>query len=137
MEVRTGIPRRRLALIALVEVVVVGACAVSVWQVWQSRQTATPAAPPGTAEPAPASTPTAAATPIALPPDGSATQATGAPSSGGETASTLLQHLTHLNGLVGTIEQAETGVLQILIPGSVWYLKNVLVPRVEAALGGH
>ena len=80
------------------------------------------------------STATPAATPIGLPQDGTAGPPTTTPGSGGETASTLLQHLQQFNGVVSSIEQAETSVLQILIPGSVWYLQHVVVPRVESAL---
>jgi hypothetical protein len=129
----TGISRRRLALVAIVELVVVTAFGIAVWQVWQSRQ-APAAAPAGTSQAAPSSTPTPGATPIGLPQDGTATPPAAAAGSGGETASTLLQHLQQFNGVVSSIEQAETSVLQILIPGSVWYLQHVVVPRIEAAL---
>jgi hypothetical protein len=133
--VPTGISRRRLALVAIVELVVVAAFGIAVWQVWQSRQ-GPAAAPAGTTQAAPSSTPTPAATPIGLPPDATATPPAAASGSNGETASTLLQHLQQFNGVVSSIEQAETSVLQILIPGSVWYLQHVVVPRVEAALHG-
>ena len=134
--VPTGIPKRRLALVAIVEVALVVAFAIAVWQVWQSRQpTATPA-PVTTTQAAPTSTPTPAATPIGLPQDRTGTTPSPAAGSTGETASTLLQHLQQFNGLVSSVEQAETSVLQILIPGSVWYLQHVVVPRIEAALHG-
>ncbi len=132
----TGIPKRRLALVALAELVVVVAFGIAVWQVWQSRQTsASPASTNGTPSTA-VSTPTPVATPIGLPQDGNASPAPTAPGSGGEAASTLLQHLQQFNGLVSTVEKGETSVLQILIPGSVWYLQHVVVPRIEAALRG-
>ncbi|MGH7922493.1 MAG: hypothetical protein ACREQM_21515, partial [Candidatus Dormibacteraceae bacterium] len=85
----------------------------------------------------PQSTP--AATPIALPADGTTTPTAAAGTgsgSAGESATTLLQHLQQFNGVVSSLEGAERSVLQILIPGTVWYLKNVVVPRVEAALRG-
>ncbi len=133
--VPTGISRRRLALVAIVELAVVAAFGIAVWQVWQSRQ-GPAAAPAGPTLAAPSSTPTPAATPIGLPQDGNASPPAAAPASAGETASTLLQHLQQFNGLVRSIEDGETSVLQILIPGSVWYLQHVVVPRVEAALHG-
>jgi hypothetical protein len=122
-------------MVAIVELVVVAAFGIAVWQVWQSRQ-APPAPPAGPTQAAPSFTPTPAATPIGLPQDGTAHPPTAAPGSAGETASTLLQHLQQFNGLVSSVEEAETSVLQILIPGSVWYLQHVVVPHVEAALHG-
>lgn len=135
--VPTGVSRRRLALVAIVELVVLVAFGIAVWQVWQSRL-APPAAPAGpTIQGRPSSTtPTPGASPIALPQDGTASRPAAPPGSSGETPSTLLQHLQQFNGVVGAIEQAETSVLQILIPGSVWYLEHVVVPRIEAALHG-
>ncbi|MBO0706990.1 MAG: hypothetical protein J2P43_16040 [Candidatus Dormibacteraeota bacterium] len=130
----TGIPRRRLALVALIELALVVAFAIAVWQVWQSRQATASPASPNASQAVPASTPPPVATPIGLPQDGTTTPAPASPGSGGETASTLLQHLQQFNGLVSSVEEAETTVLQILIPGSVWYLQHVVVPRVEAAL---
>lgn len=139
MEERIGIPRRRLAIVAAAELVVVAAFGVAVWQVWQGREAAHPAATSTSAPGGAAATPepTPAATPIALPQDGGATPSP-APGTNGatETASTLLQHLQQFNGLVSSIEGTETSVLQILIPGSVWYLRHVVVPRIEAALHG-
>lgn len=135
-EIPTGIPRRRLALVAAIELALVAAFAIAVWQVWQSRQTTGSPASPNASQPVPASTPTAVATPIGLPQDGTTTPAPSQPGSAGETASTLLQHLQQFNGLVSSVEQAETTVLQILVPGSVWYLQHVVVPRIEAALHG-
>lgn len=132
----TGIPRRRLAIVAAVELAVVVAFGIAVWQVWQSRQTTASPAPSNTTQAVPASTPPPAATPIGLPQDGTATTPPPTAGSGGETASTLLQHLQQFNGLVSSVEEAETSVLRILIPGSVWYLQHVVVPRVEAALHG-
>lgn len=132
----TGVPKRRLALVALVELVVVVAFGIAVWQVWQSRQASAAPAPVSTAPAAPASTPSAAGTPIGLPQDGPAGAPTATPGSGGESASTLLQHLQQFNGVVSSVEKAETSVLQILIPGSVWYLQHVVVPRIESALHG-
>lgn len=132
-----GVPKRHLALIALAELVLLVGFVVAVWQVWQSRQAPPGGAPPGSAQPAPPSTASPVATPIGLPQDGTATPPpAGATGSGGETPSTLLQHLAQFNGLISTVEQGETGVLEILIPGTVWYLKRVVVPRIEAALGG-
>ncbi|MBO0703550.1 MAG: hypothetical protein J2P38_11495, partial [Candidatus Dormibacteraeota bacterium] len=84
----------------------------------------------------PVATPTPAASPIALPADGPVSPTPAPARAGGDAASTLLQHLQQFNGLISSLEGAETAVLQIVIPGTVWYLRHVVVPRIEAGWRG-
>ncbi|MFZ0218178.1 MAG: hypothetical protein WAM30_19765 [Candidatus Dormiibacterota bacterium] len=129
--------RRHLPLIIGAELLVVAAFGIAVWQIVRGRE----ATPPTSTHPvtAPATTGPAATspavTPIPLPAGGTPAPAASSAGSGSSTdpGTALLQKLQQANGLVGGLAQTESSVLQILIPGTDWYLLHVVAPRIRQA----